>query len=158
MSKYYIAYGSNLSMQQMYERCKTAEPIGSSVLKNYRLAFCGAEDGAAYLTIEPCEGKSVPVGIYKLGVFDELKLDNYEGYPTLYSKKTMKVMLDGQEIEGLIYIMNPLYDYHRPSFFYYDVCLEGYIDFSFDEALLDEAYKYSEQKAKEQKQRMNQAE
>ncbi len=155
MSKYYIAYGSNLSIQQMYERCKKAEPIGSSILENYRLAFCGKEDETAYLTIEPCVGKNVPVGIYKLGFFDEFKLDSYKKYPNLYSKQKMKVMLDDKEIEGLIYIMNPWYEYHRPSFFYYDICLEGYGDFSFDEEVLNEAYDYSEQKAKEQKKNDN---
>ncbi len=151
MNKYYIAYGSNLSIQHMYERCKKAQPIGSSVLENYRLAFCGEEDEEAYLTIEPCEGKSVPIGIYKLGFFDEVKLDSYKDYPKLYKKEMIKVKLADREIEGLIYIMNPWYDYHRPSFFYYDICLEGYGDFSFDEEILNEAYNYSEQKAQEQR-------
>ena len=33
--KYYIAYGSNLSRQQMAQRCPGAKIVGSAVLKGW---------------------------------------------------------------------------------------------------------------------------
>ena len=40
-AKYYIAYGSNLNLEQMARRCPTAKVVGSTTLKNYRLMFRG---------------------------------------------------------------------------------------------------------------------
>ena len=36
MGKKYIAYGSNMNIEQMSRRCPNAKPIGKTVLKNYR--------------------------------------------------------------------------------------------------------------------------
>lgn len=37
MNKYYLAYGSNLSMAQMAQRCPDAVYVGTAELKDYRL-------------------------------------------------------------------------------------------------------------------------
>ena len=39
MSKYYIAYGSNLSVEQMKTRTPDAKIIGTGMLKGWRLLF-----------------------------------------------------------------------------------------------------------------------
>ena len=52
MKRYYIAYGSNLNVQQMRWRCPGARIIGTSEMKDYRLLFKGSKTGS-YLTIEP---------------------------------------------------------------------------------------------------------
>jgi len=41
-NKYYLAYGSNLNLEQMAYRCPTAKPVGVTTLKNYQLLFRGA--------------------------------------------------------------------------------------------------------------------
>ena len=51
MKKYYIAYGSNLNVQQMKFRCPTARVVGTSVIRNYELLYKGSKTGS-YLTIE----------------------------------------------------------------------------------------------------------
>ena len=84
--KYYLAYGSNLNLEQMALRCPDAIPIGTINLKDYRLIYKGITDGHAYLTIEKCEGYTVPLVVYKVSYLDILSLDSYEGYPTFYSK------------------------------------------------------------------------
>ena len=38
-SRFYIAYGSNLNLQQMKHRCPTAEVVGTAVLRNWKLWF-----------------------------------------------------------------------------------------------------------------------
>ena len=42
--RYYIAYGSNLNVQQMRWRCPNARIIGTSELKDYRLMFKGSKN------------------------------------------------------------------------------------------------------------------
>ncbi len=39
--KYYLAYGSNLAVDQMLRRCPDAVQIGSAVVKDYELLLCG---------------------------------------------------------------------------------------------------------------------
>ena len=88
--KFYIAYGSNLHIRQMKERCPQARIIGTAVLKDYRLLVRRGDSGA-YLTIEPKKGCFVPVGVWAVAPEDEAALDEYEGFPRLYEKKEMQL-------------------------------------------------------------------
>lgn len=67
--RYYIAYGSNLNMQQMLSRCPNAKVAGVSVIKNYQLLFKGSKTGS-YLTIERKDGSNVPVAVWKVSASD----------------------------------------------------------------------------------------
>ena len=49
--RYYIAYGSNLNVQQMTWRCPTARIIGTSEVKDYRLMY----KGRLTLSAQPCQ-------------------------------------------------------------------------------------------------------
>ena len=84
--KYYLAYGSNLNKYQMNFRCPDAVPAGSCVLNNWELVF-----RRGVLTIEPCPGGIVPLGIWKISENDEKSLDRYEGFPSFYYKKTLRL-------------------------------------------------------------------
>lgn len=64
-AKYYIAYGSNLNLEQMARRCPTAKVVGSTTLKNYRLMFRGGSH-TAVATVERSQGDEVPVLIWRL--------------------------------------------------------------------------------------------
>lgn len=138
MSKYYIAYGSNLNIEHMKKICPYSTPIGPIKLQNYRLVFKGT-NLKSYLTIEPCEGSEVPVGIYQITSFDEARLDFYEVVPTLYSKETITVTYNDEQLEALIYIMNPMYSYNLPSSIYISNCLKGYKDFKFNPEYIENA-------------------
>lgn len=61
----YIAYGSNLNLEQMAFRCPTAKVVGKSELKDYELLFRGGRRGAV-ATVEPKEGSTVPVLIWEI--------------------------------------------------------------------------------------------
>ena len=74
--KYYIAYGSNLNVNQMLYRCPDAVKIGASVIEGYKLVF-----RRGVLTIEPADGMRVPVGVWAVSAPDEESLDIYEGFP-----------------------------------------------------------------------------
>ena len=51
----YIAYGSNLNLDQMARRCPTSEMISTTFLRNWRLRFRG-EYRRAVATIERQKG------------------------------------------------------------------------------------------------------
>ena len=53
--------------------------------KNYELLFRGVA------TVEPKEGATVPVLLWKIEPLDEAALDRYEGWPHLYRKEMIDV-------------------------------------------------------------------
>ena len=146
--RYYLAYGSNLNVRQMQMRCPTARMIGTATLENYRLMFKGSKTGS-YLTIEPEEGSTVPVGVWDVTARDELALDRYEGYPTFYYKKELELPITGirtgivRQRKAFVYIMHEDRLLGVPSNMYMRICMEGYMDFGFNYDTLWEAYEYS---------------
>ena len=129
--KYYIAYGSNLNVGQMLRRCPDAVKIGTAIIEDYQLLF-RSNSRAGVATIEPCEGESVPVGVWAVSDSDEANLDRYEGWPWLYEKRVFPVTVKGKKVRALIYIMTPGHRLTPPSTFYLDTIIEGYADFGFD--------------------------
>ena len=129
----YVAYGSNLNLQQMACRCPTAKVFGIGKIKDYQLTF------RRVATIEPDVGKEVPVGVWEIQPSDEIALDRYEGYPSFYRKEDIKVtMSDGTEVTAMVYIMNRgLPDYPHES--YYKTIEDGYHDCGLDTIYLKEA-------------------
>lgn len=153
MDKYYLAYGSNLNLALMKKRCSFAEAIGCTILNDCKLAFKGSADDYSYLTIEKEEGSYVPLGVYKINILDEFKLDRYEGYPNLYRKEFIEIELGHKKVKALIYIMNDGFDKKIPSNQYLDICYQGYRDFSFDQKILDKALEDVKDKEKVMKKR-----
>ena len=141
MKKYYLAYGSNLNIEKMLNRCPNSKPIFKTFLNNYRLVYKGPKKNRSYLTIEECEGAKVPIVIYEIDNISELKLDSYENYPTLYYKKYINLEIDNKVINALVYIMNDNFDYNLPSFEYIEICKEGYKYFNIDTIYLVNALK-----------------
>ncbi len=144
MKKYYLAYGSNLNVHQMAVRCPHAEVAGIATLRDWRLLFRGSKTGA-YLTIEPCRGAEVPVGVWEITESDERSLDRYEGFPAFYYKRTLPVVLDdifsGERrwVEAMVYIMHEDRPLGIPSWSYLTTCGDGYLDFGFDLEPLQDA-------------------
>ncbi len=136
--KLYLAYGSNMNQRQMAFRCPTAEVVGTSELKGYELLFRGGRIGAV-ATVEPKEGGTVPVLLWKIRRADEEALDRYEGYPRLYGKETLQVELDGKEVSAMGYIMTPGHELGIPSDAYADVIWEGYEQCGLDTKPLEDA-------------------
>lgn len=130
-NKLYIAYGSNLNLAQMADRCPSARVIGKSEMKDWRLLFRGSRTGAV-ATVEPKKGSSVPVLVWEIKPADEAALDRYEGWPFLYRKETVKVKINGKTVKAMVYIMNEGRPPGQPSCYYYSVILEGYKEAGFD--------------------------
>ena len=144
----YLAYGSNLNVRQMRFRCPDAAAVGTAELSGWRLMYKSGFSGS-YLTIEREEGSTVPVGVWSVSAQDEKNLDRYEGCPALYYKTDLRVQMRELEsgriraAEAFVYIMHEDRGLGRPAESYVERCREGYRDFGFDTAILDEAYRYS---------------
>ncbi len=146
--RYYLAYGSNLNVRQMFQRCPTARIIGTAEIKDYELLFKGSKTGS-YLTIEPKANSSVPVAVWEVQPSDERSLDRYEGYPHFYYKKDLTLPIKGcktgivREREAFVYIMHEERPLGTPSNNYFATCADGYAYFDFDLMYLINAYERS---------------
>ncbi|MFV0485435.1 MAG: gamma-glutamylcyclotransferase family protein [Candidatus Saccharimonadales bacterium] len=138
--RYYLAYGSNLNMQQMKMRCLDAKPVGITFLQDYGLLFRGG-NSSAVATVEPKLGCTVPCGLWLVSAKDEVALDRYEGWPYLYRKELVPVQLGLRRMKVMVYIMNDGHDIGIPSIHYYNTIRNGYRDFELDTAALEAALK-----------------
>ena len=148
--RYYIAYGSNLNVQQMQMRCPHAKVVGTATLEGWELLFKGSKTGS-YLTIEECEGETVPVAVWEVAESDVAALDRYEGFPVFYYKKELRLRCKGirsgrtKVVTAFVYIMDETRPLGRPTDYYLRVCREGYEQFGFDPAILMRAVERSTQ-------------
>ena len=118
--KKYIAYGSNLNLEQMARRCPTAKVIGAGEIRDHELLFRGYPKSAV-ATVEPKKGAGVPVLIWEIGPEDERNLDIYEGYPRLYGKVNLEVQMENSSESIMAYTMNEGREIGTPSVHY--LCL-----------------------------------
>ena len=138
----------------MKERCPSARIVGTAEIKDYGLVFKGSKTGS-YLTIEPKEGMSVPVGVWEVSAEDELSLDRYEGFPSFYYKKELTLDITGIRSKKIrtrscfVYIMHEDRTVGIPTNYYMRVCLEGYHNFGFSSDALINAYHESEEENRE---------
>jgi gamma-glutamylcyclotransferase len=78
---FYFAFGSNLKIPQMRERCPECEPVGPALLRNRELGFaCVSQNfppgGAADVVVS--DGAEVWGAIYRLSASDLERLDRFE--------------------------------------------------------------------------------
>ena len=86
-NKLYLAYGSNLNLEQMMDRCPDAKVVKPVTLEGYELLF----RRGGFATIAPKEGSVVHGVVWRITPRCEKMLDSYEGYPRLYGKETVTV-------------------------------------------------------------------
>jgi hypothetical protein len=135
----YVAYGSNLSMEGMTQRCRDAIPIetvGTCTVPGY-LLFRGVAD-----VIESVQ-RRCPVGLWRVSEEDVRHLDAYEAWPSLYRRVIVPVRIGyDQVIQGFMYAMNS--DTRRPpNPHYYSIIRRGYSDFGIKPAPLYKALEWS---------------
>lgn len=132
----YIAYGSNINLEQMAYRCPHSKVVGTSEIKGFELEFRGVA------TIVPKENMVVPVLIWELDDRDLPILNRYEGWPRLYRQEKMPFEMDGKSYEGMAYLMNHgIISPPNPQ--YYNTILQGYRENGLDESYLETALENS---------------
>ncbi|MDR1531628.1 MAG: gamma-glutamylcyclotransferase [Clostridiales bacterium] len=140
--QYYLAYGSNLNLEQMAFRCPGATVAGPGFLEDYRLLFRG-ESGNTHATVEKAPGYRVPVLAWKISPSNEAALDQYEGYPSYYRKEYVNIPIGGTDRTAMIYVMADGQELGAPSNRYYNVILRGYETSGFDIEILETALRES---------------
>lgn len=140
ITKIYGAYGSNMNLKQMSQRCPKAKVIGKGILADYKLTFRGKHRGVA--NIEPCKNSSVPIVLWEITEQCETALDLYEGFPSLYVKKEVEVEVDGKTKTTMVYVMTDEYTNiaAQPTEYYFGVIAKGYSDNRIDLKTLQTAY------------------
>lgn len=136
--KKYVAYGSNLHLEQMKYRCPTAKVVGKGVIPDYELLFRGGKRGAV-ATVEPKAGGQVPVLIWDIGPEDEIHLDMYEGYPRLYGKHDITVETESGRERIMVYTMTDGHEIGMPSGSYLNTIAKGYLTAGFDMNFLEQS-------------------
>jgi len=127
---YYFAYASNLNRKQMAERAPESKPKFIATLPNFKLSFTarpGRQGGVASIT--PHRGEKVLGAVYEISERDLKRLDNYEGYPTIYDRRKVTVWTETNEsIEAITYIKIDQSRALPPSPEYLAVIQQGYRD------------------------------
>lgn len=94
---YYFAYGMLTDPQMM----PGAEFIGHGILQNYAYEF------ARYANVYEQGGSQVDGVLWELPTDYIRELDQVEGYPHFYGRKTVPVISGGQRYEAWVYYMTP---------------------------------------------------
>jgi gamma-glutamylcyclotransferase (GGCT)/AIG2-like uncharacterized protein YtfP len=124
---YYFAYGSNMNHKQMKERCKSAKFLCRVYLENYDFVYDGyswSRKGAV-ANIVPKEKSIVWGGLWEIDEEDIKKLDCYEGYPNVYTRKEVIVKDDNnKEYRAIVYLREPQ-KLNNPTDKYREIVIEG---------------------------------
>ncbi|MBR2264792.1 MAG: gamma-glutamylcyclotransferase [Firmicutes bacterium] len=140
--RYYLAYGSNLNIARMKDRCPDAELIGTTWLSDHRLVSRRSGSGF-YLSIDEEPFHHVPAALWKIRAEDEARLDRYEGFPRHYQKKNVYVQIRKETVRALVYYLPEDRPAGVPTRDYMEICRQGYRDMHLDEYYLKEAMKYT---------------
>lgn len=98
----YFAYGANLDMDPMQERCPGAQPLQKAVLADYQLV--AMQEG--WLSIEPHPGSQVEGLLWELCKEHLIALDRYEDVADglyVHTHKTVEAA-DGTSQHALVYV------------------------------------------------------
>lgn len=126
----YFAYGSNINMKQMKQRCPSVQFRSKAVLPGYRLAFPlrSKRWGGGVAGILAEEGNRVEGVVYEISEKDMERLDKFEGVDKgRYYRGRVKVILEGgSSIEAWAFFTNSEDgSLFTPSKRYLETMLEG---------------------------------
>lgn len=118
----YFAYGSNMHVGQMADRCPGARAVGPATLPGYRLAYTFESRlwGGGVATVVPDDADEVHGVLWEVDEGHVAALDRYEGVAQgIYRREEIDVVAAGAPARALIYIANTE-GWRRPSRRYVD--------------------------------------
>ena len=116
---YYFAYGTNLNKKIFLKKFKGARIIKKYNLKNFKIVF---RLKIKVPDLQPMRKSKVPGLIYKINKDIENKLDKYEDYPKLYTKKYFRY----NKKKIMYYILKKKSLIKKPTGYYFKIMKEGY--------------------------------
>ena len=124
----YFAYGSNMHPGQMAKRCPGCTFVATARLKDHRLTFSrfwSAWGGGGVADIQPAPGSAVEGVIWEITGTHRQTLDDYEDYPTSYTRKDVVVeTVDGRTLTAFAYTAKPTGVYRQARRYLREI-LEG---------------------------------
>lgn len=153
----YLAYGSNLCIDRMLERCPSAIPVARVILNDYRLVFMENNTKRIVANIVEEKGKNVYAVIYDIDDKEVSNLDRAEGFPYVYKKRYFNMNINDVESTVTAYVMDLTFRgiktgqevkraYGKPEREYLRYIEDGYDYFVFPDRFIDEALVYSKNK------------
>lgn len=136
----YFAYGMNTDPDAMWG----CTPVGAGVLHGWKFGFRHFAD------VQPAEDEQVHGVVWEVDTLQ--RLDGREGYPVLYDRSFVPVIVDGAVKWCWVYHMtqygldNPHYS-APPSGYYLDMLRRGYATFDIPTIQVENALKKEEQHA-----------
>jgi len=132
MARHYFAYGSNMNLAQMKQKCSSPNVLGIACLSGYRVEFYGYSaiwDGAQETVVPDLQSEVWGV-LYELKFFDSEQLDvhedaRFDGAGMYFNYPVDVVDLQGVVIDALIYKKNILLDAQLPSTEYLNFIVQG---------------------------------
>ncbi len=134
----YFAYGSNMSYEQMKERCPGSKYLGVARLNGYKLDFTKMSRirGGGVADIVESADDCVYGILYAITDEDLVELDRKEGYPRIYTRQTVKCfkyhnvldynLLNCSDVEALVYtVVNKSAATIPPSMEYLKIILDA---------------------------------
>jgi len=120
----YFAYGSNLWLKQMINRCPDNSLLGKGFLEGYRWII----SKRGYANIVQSANDTVIGIVYEIAQSDERELDCFEGVDNgSYKKEMLDVIITGKRYGCLVYI-DPIIEEGAPKEEYINRINQGIID------------------------------
>lgn len=105
----YFGYGSNLNLERLVKRCKSAQYLFNAELRDYKLSFMENNRGKVVANIEEDEGSVVKGAVFYIEDEDRVNLDRAEGHPRVYKRNSFAVMYDDRMVVVESYKMEKSY-------------------------------------------------
>ncbi len=125
----YFAYGSNMSPRRLKERGIKPIKTVKATLNNYRLVFNkkASIEKHCYANIEKAPGEKVYGTLYTITLKQLEELDDHEGHPNHYTRKTVKVHDEKQKpyFAQTYTATHPLEKEGKPAKWYLEYIIEG---------------------------------
>ncbi len=138
MTKYFIAYGTNIRTSELTKSFPDAKILGYGYIHNYALEFVGY-DGHAIATLTKKHGAKTPVAVWEFPPELRFTIANYEPFPYLYKRIPVTALVGKTKMRGEVYITKQKLRHGIPSNEYLEVLRQGYREAGFDENLIDQA-------------------
>jgi gamma-glutamylcyclotransferase (GGCT)/AIG2-like uncharacterized protein YtfP len=148
----YFAYGTSLHRAQMERRMMGNKPVTRGYLRGFRLAFMGhsEERKGAVVNCLPDPDRFIPGTLYELNEVMIAYLDRCEACEKgTYQKLDVTIEKDdGEKVEAVCYrLAAPNPPFGKPNLGYQMQVKQGYKEWGLPEEVLEEALKWSEEKA-----------
>ncbi|MDC0357983.1 gamma-glutamylcyclotransferase [Oligoflexia bacterium] len=99
----YFAYGSNMDLEQMQERCPASKVVSVGVLQDYRLDFThyATRWNGGVGDVVP-EGDATVWGlVFELPEEDLLRLDDFESRPHVYDRCLVNIKIESEVLKDV---------------------------------------------------------